>query len=109
LIAKKKDKTPPKLTVYGVHQKAETEGFGFYNVTVLRHPRMTLHNGRLWLRVSDVHNANQPGVRREMYRRRVLLNVTNALHWNPWPSGRPLDWDDVTLIRLRPPPSPDVP
>lgn len=72
-------------------------GFGFYSVTVRRRPSLTLHNTRLWLRVSDVEAAGADGRRQEMYRRRIILVVTNTLRWNPIPSGQPLEWRDVAL------------
>lgn len=120
-MAKRQTKKPPAAksasaprkatsTVYDVHTNANDNGFGYYNVTVLRMPQKRLHNGRLWLRVADVSDARwKKGfskVARDELRAQITLNVTNALHWNPLPQGERLPWSRIRLVRIDPPPHP---
>lgn len=95
----------PLNTVRGVHLNANNHGFGFYNATVVRHPQLKLHNTRLWLPRDMVRLARRgPVDDRKAARDAILLNVTNALHWNPLPQGTELRWNQLRLTLLDPPP-----
>jgi len=104
--SKKPAATAPKQTVYDVHVTANDNGFGYYHVVVLRMPEKRLHNGHLWLRIEDVKLAKSRKQIpfRDSTREEIMLNITNALHWNPMPQGRRLPWSRIKLVRVDPPP-----
>lgn len=96
---------------------AEENDRGYFNVTVRRGTKLS--HTRLWLDVYDVAEASRTDEEidrsnmdqidsRDELRDSIMLNVTNALHWSPYPDQRAINWEnELVLTRLHMPPSPN--